>query len=308
MRAETLELLRSGGDLTAHALALFRYQRDRSEPYRRLAGDAQPTRLEEIPAVPVSLCKDAVFSTVSEGVEFRTSGTTTGRRGLHRMADTGAYDLAATSWFSACVPDAPRRCVSLCATAEDSSLGHMVRLLYPHAETFFSGDLDMAAWDALKGSEPVFLATTAFALAWLFESSRSVRLAPGSVLMVTGGFKGRTRELTEAELDVVARLGPVRRIDEYGMTELSSQLWGAPGQGFAPPPWLHPYTVDPLTGEPCSGAGLLRFVDGANWSSLVAIETEDLGEVVDGRVFLRGRLEAAPARGCSLTAEEARGT
>lgn len=225
------------------------------------------------------------------------------------MADTDAYDAAAERWFRACVPDAPAACISLCPTAPDSSLGHMIRLLYPQPQTFFDGSLDPeGAWRALHAaSAPVFLATTAFALAWLLEGEERVALPPGSILMVTGGFKGRTREVTEAELDIPGRLGSdVRRIDEYGMTELSSQLWGAPGQGFAAPPWLHVYTVDPLTGAPCSGVGLLRFVDGANWSSVAAIETEDLGEVRDGRVFLRGRLEASPARGCSLTAEEAR--
>ncbi|MCP4809080.1 MAG: hypothetical protein GY913_13315 [Proteobacteria bacterium] len=307
MKARALQLIREGGDVEAFALELFRYQRDRSPAYSRLVGDVEPGSLAEIPAIPVSLCKDAIFSTVEDGPVFRTSGTTSGRRGQHRMADTAAYDEAARRWFEACVANAPTRCVSLCPTNVDSSLGHMVRLLYPEAQTFFDESLDVdGAWDALAGG-PVFLATTAFALAWLFESDRRVELAPGSVLMVTGGFKGRTRSLTEAELDVRARLGEVRRIDEYGMTELSSQLWGAPGQGFAPPPWLVPYTVDPLSGEPTDGIGLLRFVDCANWSSMVAIETEDLGEVRDGRVFLRGRLEASAARGCSLTAEEAHG-
>jgi hypothetical protein len=64
------------------------------------------------------------------------------------------------------------------------------------------------------------------------------------------------------------------------------------------------YTVDPMTGEPVAGEGLLRFVDLANVDSVLAIETMDVG-VVDGPwVELRGRLAGAEARGCSLRAEE----
>jgi hypothetical protein len=88
------------------------------------------------------------------------------------------------------------------------------------------------------------------------------------------------------------------------MTELSSQLWDI-GDGFIAPPWLHIYTVSPSTGEPCSGVGLLRFVDLANYGSCIAIETLDLGVVEGNKVTLMGRLPGAKIRGCSLTAEEA---
>ena len=287
-----------GGPREAEALALelFAWQRSVSPLHERFAGAARPRSFQEIPAVPVSLCRDLRFCIGEPGVIFRTSGTTAGRRGEHAMVDARVYEASLQAGFRRALPSPPARCVSLCPAAADSSLGHMMRTLYPQQDA------------ELQQNEPVFLATTGLAALELLEQRWT--LAPGSVVMVTGGFKGRRLELQPQELDRGLRqaLGPhFQRLDEYGMTELCSPLWGAPGHGYEPAPWCLPYTVDPASGEPCDGVGLLRFVDLASWSSLLAIETEDLGEIRQGRVFLHGRLEGAPPRGCSLVAEEALG-
>jgi hypothetical protein len=50
--------------------------------------------------------------------------------------------------------------------------------------------------------------------------------------------------------------------------------------------------------------GAIRHVDCANRSSVVAIDTEDLGAIVDGGLVLLGREEGASLRGCSLDAED----
>jgi hypothetical protein len=205
-------------------------------------------------------------------------------------------------WFRACVPDAPTRVVSMCPTDADSSLGHMVALFGDVTAT-------MDAWPHL--ADPVFLASTAFALDALLSTPGEAALTPRSLVMVTGGFKGRRVRLDGAELyRALTRLGAPRVVGEYGMTELSSQLWTDPvpaGEvpgAFRAPPWMRVYTVDPATGEPADGEGLLRFVDLCNVDSVVAIETMDVGVVKGDRVWLKGRLEGAELRGCSLRAEE----
>jgi hypothetical protein len=128
--------------------------------------------------------------------------------------------------------------------------------------------------------------------------------------MVTGGFKGRTHRLEgEALLSAARRaLAPARIVLEYGMTELSSQLWAAPGTTYAPPPWLRAVAVDPISGAPLpAGArGQLRFYDLCNLDGALGVETLDEGTVdAAGAVELHGRLAGAPPRGCSLTVEEA---
>jgi hypothetical protein len=140
--------------------------------------------------------------------------------------------------------------------------------------------------------------------------------------METGGFKGRTRVVERAALyaQASARLGvPVEAIvAEYGMTELSSQYYDAPASRArveprvkVAPPWLRPIVVG---GDgralPHGVVGAIRHVDLANRGSVIAIDTEDLGALVDdptgsdrpGLVLL-GREDGAGLRGCSLDAE-----
>jgi hypothetical protein len=95
------------------------------------------------------------------------------------------------------------------------------------------------------------------------------------------------------------------------MTELSSQYYDAPRtreriepRVKTPPPWLRPIVVDG-EGRPVARGvvGALRHVDLANRGSVIAIETEDLGALVDDGLVLLGREQGAELRGCSLDAE-----
>lgn len=209
-------------------------------------------------------------------------------------------------------------------TLPDSSLSHMVTTLAHRlaAETTWATgreglDADLA-WGALEAAaragQPVVFLATSFALVQLLDAAptRRARLPAGSRAMLTGGFKGRTRTVEPAELLALAadRLGlePDRVADEYGMTELTSQAYAARvGEPLASPPWLRLRVVDPDTLEDLAPGreGLVAFFDLLNLDNVSAILTSDLG-VLDaaGRLTLHGRAPGAPARGCSLTAEE----
>jgi hypothetical protein len=297
------------------ALDIHRYQVARCPVIQSLT-DHEPTQIQDIPAVPVGLYKDFPIGTVGPDqakIVFGTSGTTGGGRGLHRMRSAALYHLSASTWARHCLGGWPRRSVNvLVDPAIDplSSLSHMVAHLAPDASWHLdSSGVDAISIRAALRDEPVFVGATAFALAdWLAGGDLPV-LPPGSLLMVTGGFKGRIHRLDDATLlaHAKARLRPDRLVTEYGMTELSSQLWGEPGGRYRPPPWLRVLAVDPASGAvlPPGVAGQLRFIDLANLDASVAIETLDGGVVdPDGTVELFGRLPGAPARGCSLTVEE----
>jgi hypothetical protein len=143
--------------------------------------------------------------------------------------------------------------------------------------------------------------------------------------MPNGGFKGRRREIGPAELRsaLANRFGVPEAylVGEYGMTELSSQLYegtlvralgigcpeAEPGR-YYPPPWVRVRALDPIDHAPLpvGEVGLCCLFDLANVDSSLAILTADLVRVHrDGAVELVGRTTAAPARGCSLTIEEA---
>lgn len=300
----------------ALALDLHRWQ-VRHDPVLAALTEAPPARWEDLPAVPVDLFKDLPVGTVPSDeapVVFRTSGTTGTGRGVHRLRSTALYDHGARAWARRFLPGAPGRVAALLgdpARVPDSSLSHMVALFGPATWHLADGVLDRSGFLArLREGAPLYVASTAFALAELLEDGEVASLPEGSVLMVTGGLKGRVHRLEGDALYAEAqqRLQPATLVLEYGMTELSSQLWALPGDPYAPPPWLRALAVDPVTEAPLppGARGQLRFVDLCNLDGTVAIETMDEGIVhADGRVTLFGRLAGAEARGCSLTVEEA---
>ena len=95
------------------------------------------------------------------------------------------------------------------------------------------------------------------------------------------------------------------------MTELSSQYYDSPqsrssGQRYKVwPPWLRPIVVDARGNPVAPGVvGAIRHIDCANRSSVVAIETEDVGALTPAGLVLFGRERGAELRGCSLDAED----
>ncbi|MCB9668160.1 MAG: hypothetical protein H6736_11860 [Alphaproteobacteria bacterium] len=297
-----------GVDWTELALDVHRWQHAH-DPVVRALSPAPATTLDAIPAVPVGLFRDLDVGTVDPAgphVAFHTSGTTTGRPGVHRMRDTVLYDAGCMRHARPWLPRTSRT-VALLADSPVSSLAHMVRGFAPvTGPVTWLVDTDGLHLEGLERvGEPTFLCTTAFALdAWLATDPPA--LPDGSAILVTGGFKGRRTHLDAGSVvDAAVLRAPV--VQEYGMTELSSQLWSRPGEPFEPPHWLRVTAVDPASGVPLGPGevGQLRFLDLCNLDGTLAIETLDQGVVhPDGRVTLHGRLPDAPARGCSLAVED----
>jgi acyl-CoA synthetase (AMP-forming)/AMP-acid ligase II len=178
---------------------------------------------------------------------------------------------------------------------------------------------------ASREGAPVVVMGTSFAFVHMLDALAGARLAlpGGSRAMHTGGYKGRSREVLPAVLraDIAAAFDVDERsvVGEYGMTELSSQLYEstlraehglAPATArhgvFVPPPWMRVRAVDPETLQPVGSGeiGILRFEDLANVDSALAIQTADLGRVTGEGVELSGRAPGAPPRGCSLAIDE----
>src|SRR5207245_10744670 len=115
---------------------------------------------------------------------------------------------------------------------------------------------------------------------------------PRSVVGDPGGCKGYADDLARpAILDRYAeRLGvaPDDVVNEYGMTELSSQLYARGAGPHRSPPWLRTLVCDPASGreQPLGEPGLLRHVDLANVGSVVAVLSDVVGRAVDGGIEL----------------------
>jgi hypothetical protein len=301
-------------------------------------------RAADAPAVPADAFKLAHVFAFDEGdaaVTFRTSGTTVGARGRHAMRDVASYDAAALAFGRAMLAGGiasgarvPVLVIGPSAgEAPDSSLSHMCALFVrafgdPALSGFFvrDGELQAAALRAriaaLPRETPAIVLATSFGLVHWLDAMRdeTVALPLGSRVMQTGGYKGRSREVSAAELRrAVATAFAVEEravIAEYGMTELSSQFWeatlvdDAAAHGsfasFASPPWARVVPVDPETLAPVAeGAiGIARIEDLANVDSAFAVLTQDHVRRSGARFELLGRAPGAAPRGCSIALDE----
>jgi hypothetical protein len=321
------------------ALRIFAYQLRYNAPYARycaaLGVHDAPDSWEKIPAVPAAAFKEAALTTFEPqraALVFETSGTTRGTPGRHYMQTPALYDAALLAGFDRFVlgDGARLQYFNLVPNPDErphSSLGHMMaRVAERRGERrtgwYLSGDdlyvdrfiSDLR--DAIAVGQPVCIAATAFALVHLLAAldDRGVclELLPGSRIMETGGFKGRARAVEREELyaRLRAHLGVSEDliVSEYGMTELTSQYYArSPERAYASPPWLRVRVVGPeRTTMPRGEIGGLLHVDLANRSSCIAIQTEDLGMQTPQGLVLIGREIDAPARGCSLDAEQLR--
>lgn len=342
---------RDPAELAALELAVFRRQYDRCAPFRRLCEAAGVGRdaddPDAIPAVPTEAFKEmriACFDPTEGEIVFRTSGTSEGRPGLHAMPTTELYDAAAMPWLAAHLlpdlgkPGAPARGISLTASPENAPASSLVHMIATAGRTFalpieYAPD-PAEARRALRGAaaagEPTIVFATAFSLVALLDAldagGETIALPPGSRVMETGGYKGRSRrveknrlyEWTEAALGVPARA----IVNEYGMTEMSSQFHDSTlrdpdgpdsrvppdARAKTPPPWVRSTAVDPTTLAPVAPGevGVLRHVDLANLDSCAFLQTADAARALGGgRFALLGRMDEAPPRGCSLDYEDA---
>lgn len=319
------------GDFDALAVRVLRYQAAALPTYGRLVTrlGASLDSWQAAPMVPTELFQELDLCSRPPSPKdrvFRTSGTTVGRRGARRVPDLTLYRTAMAQPFIAGVLDGDpsrRRWISLIPRADvlpDSSLTFMVTELAEAlaSETWWVMEKDGIDFELAKtalgeghghGDERVLVLTTAFALAELLDKLRwPPRLPPGSRVMLTGGFKGRTVGLSESELldKLHAILGVPRDLvrAEYGMTELTSQAYGAP---LAPMSTLRFRVVHPETGATLGPGevGLVGCFDLLNLDNVSSILTSDLGSLdAEGRLTLHGRRPGATPRGCSLSAEE----
>jgi len=341
---------RSFADL---ALEIAVFQRELSPGFARLCAGrrASLTSVDHIPGVPSDafrLARVALHPPTEDRLRFYTSGTTSGARGLHAMRVTETYHELALHFGRAALlsNQRPHHVVALAPLLDEpptSSLGHMMAMFMVDfakrgafevrtPERWLIDDrglnvagLERAAAQAAQRDETLLVLATSFALVGLLDAlaGRALPLPAGAVVMQTGGFKGKTREIEPGELRTsVAQAFGIEEpqiVSEYGMTELTSQLYeatvpgsalarerqGAPGV-YAEPPWLRVVPVDPVNLEPVPNeeVGIARIVDLGNVDSAVAIQTQDRVRRVEGGIMLLGRAAGAPPRGCSLAIEE----
>ena len=129
-----------------------------------------------------------------------------------------------------------------------------------------------------------------------------------TIVMETGGMKGRRKEMIREEVHTVLKkaFGGSSIHSEYGMTELLSQAYSK-GEGiFECPPWMKILVReedDPFAVTDRAGRGVINIIDLANIYSCSFISTDDAGQLyADGKFEVLGRIDNSDIRGCSLMA------
>lgn len=322
----------------ALALAVFAWQRGSNEAYGRIADAAlegrEPRTIDEIPAVPTEVFKHArvaCFDPARTVRTFLTSGTTQDVRGAHPFDDLSLYArgcvAAARRWL---LPRDRYAMVFLAADEAEAPESSLSFMLARFAARWGDGDFCVRGGrldhrrvrerlaEARRADLPVALLGASYGFVHLVDALGDARetLPAGSVVMPTGGFKGRSREIAPADFHALLgeRLGVSRGqiVGEYGMTELASQAYEAHAEGAPPgtyraPPWMVVRAVDPgsLAPLPTGEVGLVRVVDLANLGSAVAIQTSDLGRVTAEGFEVLGRAPGATPRGCARALDAA---
>ncbi|UCG28450.1 MAG: acyltransferase, partial [Bacteroidales bacterium] len=248
-----------------------------------------------------------------------SSGTTGANQSRHLISDLSIYKKSFTATFELFYGNIQNYCILALLPGylerQGSSLVYMIRSLIEQTGNPDSGfylrnymELGEKLCQFRKDEQKILLFGVSHALldfAEYFDSS-----LVGTIVMETGGMKGRKKEITREELH--SRL--CKHFDlqvihsEYGMTELLSQAYSK-GKGiFFTPPWMKVVirdVYDPFHYLPRGRTGGINIIDLANVNSVSFIETKDLGRLnSDGGFEILGRYDNSDLRGCSLLLEE----
>lgn len=320
--SNTIFNIKNKSEFEDTALQVFDYQFRNNRVYRSFCDliykhPSDIKVLEDIPFLPIQFFKShrIVSSTDPIITTFTSSGTTGSVSSKHHVTNLRIYEQSFTQGFTqfyghiedyvilALLPSYLER--------EGSSLIYMVNSMISkskHPESgFYLNNVSELKDTLIKldtQKRKVLLIGVSFALLDLIETYQFK--LNNTIIMETGGMKGRRKELIRADLHKKLKAGfGVKTIhSEYGMTELLSQAYSKGDGIFSCPNWMRVLIRDPedaFTILPQGKTGGLNIIDLANINSCAFIATQDLGKTHDNESFeVIGRFDSSDIRGCNL--------
>lgn len=301
---------------------VFNFQFEHNAVYRSFCDllyrhPSDVKQIEEIPFLPIQFFKShqVLSSNATIQTTFSSSGTVGAITSKHHVTNLSLYEQSFRKGFEraygnisdyailALLPNYLER--------EGSSLIYMVKDMISQSKHpksgFYLNDFNalqeqLIALDA-EGTKTLLIGVS-FALLDLIETHQFQ--LQNTIVMETGGMKGRRKELVREELHTKLKQGfGVSHIhSEYGMTELLSQAYSKGNGTFECPPWMRILTRDPedaLTLQQYGKTGGINVIDLANINSCSFIATQDLGCVYSDNSFeVIGRFDSSDIRGCNL--------
>jgi len=304
------------------ALKVFRFQYESNLVYHEfcdfLNTDVQKVKsLEQIPFLPIQFFRSHEIVSTTDAIQeiFTSSGTTGTITSKHLVTDVSLYEQSYQNAFSEFYGNIEDYVVLALLPSylerSGSSLIYMVKDLIELSNNEHSG-FYLRNYDELitklvaldNTGQNVILIGVTYALLDLIEQHKFQ--LKNTIIMETGGMKGKRKEMIREELHekLCDGFGVQSIHSEYGMTELLSQAYSLGNGIFECPSWMHILirdTEDALTYVDYGKSGGVNVIDLANINSCSFIATQDLGKKYPNNSFeILGRFDNADIRGCNL--------
>ena len=320
--ANSIFHIKTKEEFNKKSLEVFKFQFENNKVYRSFCDllykhPSDVKTIQDIPFLPIQFFKSKTILSSKAPIKttFTSSGTTGSSTSKHHITDLEIYTQSFTKGFRQFYGNIEDYIVLGLLPSylerEGSSLIYMVDAMIKtskHPESGFYLNTISELKDTLikadSEGKKVLLIGVSFALLDLVETYKFD--LKHTIIMETGGMKGRRKEVIRTELHKTLKNGfGVDSIhSEYGMTELLSQAYSK-GQGtFNCPPWMKILTrdtEDALTIQNYGKAGGINVIDLANINSCAFIATQDLGRInTDDSFEVIGRFDNSDIRGCNL--------
>ena len=308
-------------DFNALALKIFHYQYAENPVYRQFVdfqtdNPGKIKSIQDIPFLPIEFFKSHKIISGEEKEQqiFLSSGTTGMERSKHFVVDPKLYEDSFSKGFEYFYgPPNDFRIFALLPSyleRDGSSLIYMVKKLMDQSDDgqndfFLDNYQELANRLKIKSDKKALLIGVSFALLE-FAEKHPFAFPEETIVMETGGMKGRRKEMIREELhEILCRQFHLENIhSEYGMTELLSQAYSKGKGVFKSPPWMKTLIRD--MNDPKSllrngKTGGINIIDLANIHSCSFIATMDLGrKISDSEFEVLGRFDNSDIRGCNL--------
>ncbi|MDB2606721.1 acyl transferase [Zobellia sp.] len=314
--------INSQNEFDVQALKVFRHQYRNNTVYHEFCShlkksDDNVMQVSEIPFLPIAFFKSKEIITGKKHPQatFTSSGTTGSDTSKHFVNRTSLYEQSFRAAFEKFYGKVEEYCVLALLPSYlervGSSLIYMVDDLIKQSKHkdsgFYLNDFDglqkkLTQLDA--SGQKIILIGVSFALLDLVETNKMQ--LNNTIVMETGGMKGRRKELIREELHHILNEGFGVQVihSEYGMTELLSQGYSKGNGIFETPPWMKILvrdTEDPFSYQEHHKTGGINVIDLANIDSCSFIATQDLGKTyANGTFEVLGRFDHSDVRGCNL--------
>jgi phenylacetate-coenzyme A ligase PaaK-like adenylate-forming protein len=322
MTAQDIFSIQNKKEFDKTALKVFRFQYQNNKVYRKfcdlLNTDVSEVKtIEKIPFLPISFFKSENVLSSENPIEitFTSSGTTGQNTSSHFVTDVSVYEQSYLQGFAEFYGNIEDYAVLALLPSylerEGSSLIYMVEDLIQKSNNpdsgFYLHNYDELTEKLIKldaSGQNVLLIGVTYALLDLVEKHQFQ--LKNTIIMETGGMKGKRKEIIREELHEILKKGfGVDAIhSEYGMTELLSQAYSLGNGLFQCPSWMQILvrdTEDALTFVENGKTGGVNVIDLANFNSCSFIATQDLGKKHDNGSFeILGRFDNSDIRGCNL--------